>query len=61
VDNLKIILENLPKGESIFWMTGNEIEKATEQAIPIIFPPDVLIEDIREFCEQIEVDLVISE
>lgn len=61
VDNLKIILENLPKGESIFWMNGNGIEKATEQAIPIIFPPDIMIEDIREFCEQIEVDLVISE
>jgi hypothetical protein len=61
VENLKIILKNLPKGESIFWMSGNGIETVTDQNTTIAFPPDSMIEDIREFCEQIGLDLTIIE
>jgi len=61
VDNLKIILENLPKGESLFWLSANGIETAVDQTNPIEYPPDAMVEDIRKFCDQIDVELVISE
>ena len=60
VDDLKIILEKLPEGESLFWMTANGIETSADQAILFEYPPDAMIEEIRDFCEQIGVDLVIS-
>ena len=61
VAELKIVLENLPEGESLVWMAGIGIEPSTDLAIPITYPPDAMIEEIRDFCEQIGVDLVVSE
>ena len=61
VDDLKKTLGNLPKEESVFWMSPNGLETTADQAIPIEYPPDAMIEDIRGFSEQIGVDLVLSQ
>lgn len=60
VDDLKIILGNLPEDESVFWIAANGMETTADQAIHFEFPPDSMIEDIHGFCEQIGVDLIIS-
>ena len=61
VDDLKTILEKLTKGDSLFWLSTKHIVYTADQANPIVFPPDAMIDDILELCKQIGVDLVISE
>ena len=60
VDELKKILGRIPKDESVFWLTADRIDSTANQAIPFGFPPDILIEDIQDFCEQVGVDLIVS-
>lgn len=61
VDNLKIILGRLPKGEVLFWLSKNSIEAMSDQSVLLAFPPDEIMNDIREFCEQIDIDLTLNQ
>jgi len=60
VDALKIILRRLPKGETVFWLTVDQMDNTANQFNSFEFPHDVVIEDIQGLCKQIGVDLIIS-
>ena len=52
VDAIKNVLGRLPPQEEVFWLSGQWLGQAQDQAGPIAFPPQQIVDDIRRYCEQ---------
>ena len=50
VDNLKIILEKFPEGESIYWTDDSSLTGNQDFAPDIVFPEDEIITEIQALC-----------
>lgn len=52
VDAIKSVLGRLPQHEEVFWLSGQQLEQAETQTQPVTFPPQQIVDDIRQYCEQ---------
>ena len=56
VQTLISVLENLPGGEEIFWLDGKLVESSAEP-IPFSFPPEDIIDQVRQHNDQLGLKL----
>jgi hypothetical protein len=61
MEELKTLLGKLPKNEYVFWASPQWFEKIDGQPGPFKFPSQNIIDDVREYCKQISVDLTVSD
>jgi hypothetical protein len=61
VEELKTVIGRLPKNEYVFWIVPQWLEGTEGQPKPFMFPTKDIIENIREYCIQIGVNLTVSD
>lgn len=57
-EELKMILDNLPRSEQVLWLDGERLELLEESSI-IAFPPGDVVEQVRQHSNQRGIKLII--
>ena len=58
-DAIKNALSKLPQGEDIMWLEGPRSEQAPPGDIEFMFPPEQIIDGVREHAEESGLNLVV--
>jgi hypothetical protein len=58
-DCLKENLKYLAIGEGVYWANESTIESLEGDKIKLSFPPDEIVEEIQEYCDSLQIELVI--
>ena len=58
IHELLLVLDRLPSSEQIFWLDGTRLEISQESST-ITFPPEDVVEQVRQFSHQKGLDLQI--
>ena len=57
IECLKKNLNYFPVGENIFWFGSGEIENADGDLLILSFPPAEIINELKQYCQQINIEL----
>ena len=58
LDDLKVVLERLPRGEQINWGGMNLEGEVPTSTLYFTFPPDEIVEEVVDFCHEAGITLV---
>jgi hypothetical protein len=61
VEKVKVLLSGLPPGEEMIWRGSRWFEEVGIQTTGLALPPMELVEDLKAYCQELEIILQLAE
>jgi len=59
VEDIEDVLSRVPEGEFVFWNEGQFVLPTEEAVAKLVFPPDDIIEEIKDHAEKLGIDFMV--